>query len=238
MSAAPTDLPSTRRLLRATAIAVALAAVLLVTTVLPAEFGIDPTGLGARLGLDALAQTTGEAPATAGPPAAAVEAAAFASTTAPPAPPPLDITSPAGAGNAEEAAKALQAFGASPGQTFNAAAARQRLSTYRPETMTVTLAPGKGVEIKAPMNNGDGMVFRWRSSAPVAVDMHGDRTGAAQDVYTSYWIEAAQAQGSGNFTAPFDGNHGWYWVNRGATPATITLEVAGFQQALFRPGHD
>lgn len=50
---APTigELPSRRQLNRATAIAAAIAAVLLVTVVLPAEFGVDPTRVGNLLGL-------------------------------------------------------------------------------------------------------------------------------------------------------------------------------------------
>lgn len=44
------DLPTSRQLLRATAISAAVAAALLVTVVLPAEYAIDPTGIGAKLG--------------------------------------------------------------------------------------------------------------------------------------------------------------------------------------------
>lgn len=42
---------SRQRLLRSTAIALAVAAVLLTTVVLPAEYGIDPTGVGRVIGL-------------------------------------------------------------------------------------------------------------------------------------------------------------------------------------------
>ncbi len=45
------ELPSSRQLLRSTIIALIVAAVLLVTTVFPAEYGIDPTGIGRVLGL-------------------------------------------------------------------------------------------------------------------------------------------------------------------------------------------
>ena len=45
------ELPSTSRLLRSTAIAILVAAAFLVTTILPAEYGIDPTGIGRALGL-------------------------------------------------------------------------------------------------------------------------------------------------------------------------------------------
>ena len=45
------DLPSTNQLLRSTAIAIAVAAALLITVILPAEYGIDPTRIGRLLGL-------------------------------------------------------------------------------------------------------------------------------------------------------------------------------------------
>src|SRR3546814_17617857 len=47
-------IPSTGRLLKATALAVAVATVILVTAVLPAEYGIDPPGIGTQLGLNVL----------------------------------------------------------------------------------------------------------------------------------------------------------------------------------------
>jgi len=45
------DLPSTQQLLRSTAIAAGAAGALLLTVVLPAEYAIDPTGMGRLLGL-------------------------------------------------------------------------------------------------------------------------------------------------------------------------------------------
>jgi hypothetical protein len=45
------ELPTTPQLLRSTAIAIAAAAVLLVTVILPAEYAVDPTGVGKMLGL-------------------------------------------------------------------------------------------------------------------------------------------------------------------------------------------
>jgi hypothetical protein len=50
--------PSLATLARTTAIALAVAAVLLVVAVLPAEYGVDPTGIGRRLGLTAIAAPT------------------------------------------------------------------------------------------------------------------------------------------------------------------------------------
>ena len=48
------ELPSVRQLNKATAFAAATAAILLVTAILPAEYGIDPTGVGSALGLTAM----------------------------------------------------------------------------------------------------------------------------------------------------------------------------------------
>lgn len=52
----PNVLPSSRTLLRFTLIALAVAIALLVTTVLPAEFGVDPSGVGRLLGLTEMGQ--------------------------------------------------------------------------------------------------------------------------------------------------------------------------------------
>lgn len=47
-------LPSMPQLIKATVIAVSAATAILITAVLPAEYGIDPTGLGKTMGLTAL----------------------------------------------------------------------------------------------------------------------------------------------------------------------------------------
>lgn len=56
---APTagELPTVRQLNRATLIAVGVAAILLVTVVMPAEYGVDPLGTGKLLGLTAMGQS-------------------------------------------------------------------------------------------------------------------------------------------------------------------------------------
>lgn len=66
--------PSSQQLLKATAVALLVAAVILVTAVLPAEHGIDPTGIGKALGLTTLnvvSDDAASAPLAASPEAAA-----------------------------------------------------------------------------------------------------------------------------------------------------------------------
>jgi len=49
---------STKTLLKSTAIALIIAILVLITMILPAEYNVDPTGVGAKLGLTALANPT------------------------------------------------------------------------------------------------------------------------------------------------------------------------------------
>lgn len=138
--------------------------------------------------------------------------------------------------SAAMAAVAEQVFGKQPGQSFDANAVARNSGAARTDTMTLTLAPGKGAEVKATVEAGQGFVFQWKASAELAVDMHGELPDA-KDEYTSYWIEGAQRQGGGTFVAKFSGHHGWYWRNTGKVPVTVNLSVTGFQTKLFRPGH-
>jgi hypothetical protein len=218
--------PSTARLLKATAAAILLAVVVLVAFVLPAEYGIDPTGIGRRLGLDVLASA--QAGETDREPAAE-PAMAPESTGNKPA---------ADAANAELARVSHETFGEEPGQSFDAHAVARHAAPQSRDEMTVTIPPRKGVEVKAPMQAGEAMVFHWTASGEVSFDMHGERHDAGEDEYTSYWVEPAQREASGTLTAPFDGIHGWFWVNRGTEPVTVKVEVVGFQDKLFIPGHD
>lgn len=208
---------SASRLVKATLTCVAAAGILLLTAVLPAEYGIDPTGVGKRLGLLQMAH--------------AAEAAAAPTQAAAPA------TTSASAENAELARQAVAVFGKQqPGQSLDAAAVARASGPARTDTLTVTLPPGKGAEVKALVDAGKGFVFQWSASGPLMVDMHGE-TPEAKDEYTSYWIEGAQREGAGTFVAKFGGKHGWYWKNKSTEPVTIKVTVTGYQTQLTGPGH-
>lgn len=74
------ELPTSRQLVRATALAAIVAAGILVTAVLPAEYGIDPTGAGRAFGLTAMGELKQEDAALAATDASlAVEAPPIAS---------------------------------------------------------------------------------------------------------------------------------------------------------------
>lgn len=75
-------LPTLPQLFKATGIAALAASAILITTVLPAEFGIDPTGIGKAMGLKALSATNAEAAISPDPYASAAKLPSSAATAA------------------------------------------------------------------------------------------------------------------------------------------------------------
>ncbi len=182
-----------RTLAKASAAAALIAGTVLTLFVLPAEAGIDPTGVGEALGLTAMSATA--------------DADAAETVTA-----PATLTAPSKATIAKAPA-------------------------LREDTLTITLAPHSGQEVKAHMQAGDNFVFSWTSTGgPVKVDMHGEKPNPAEGEFTSYWEEKQLTEARGTFTAPFEGTHGWYWRNKGETPVTVTVKTTGFYKDLFQPG--
>jgi len=145
----PADLPSSRQLLRSTLLAAIAAAVLLITVVLPAEYGIDPTGIGRVLRLTEMGeikqQLAAQAKADDATPPTAVKPAPTVAAAAPPTPAPVT-----------EAAQP---------------------APWRDE-MSVTLTPGEGAEIKLRMQAGEKAEYRWVvEGGAVNFDTHGDGGG-------------------------------------------------------------
>lgn len=200
------ELPSSRALLRSTAIAAATAAVLLVTVVLPAEYGVDPTGVGRVLGLTEM----GEIKVSLAKEAEA-DAAADASGTATPA-------APGGAPTPAPVA-------ATPAPAAPAAA-----SVASSDTTVVALQPGQGREIKVVMREGARVNYQWTVEGGVVnSDTHADRPGTP---YHGYAKGKGQSGDKGVLVAAFDGKHGWFWRNRGRAPVTVTLRTSGDYQDL------
>lgn len=188
-------LPSTKSLIKATIVALVVSVAILVTTILPAEYGVDPTGVGHMLGLDVLSSAH-----------VSNESAALATSEL------VDVVASEG------------------GLLWKSN------STLKNNTVTLTLLPKQGAEIKSPMNAGDNFVFNWQvDGGSVYFDMHGEPPNAAKDMFTSYWIGNDEQQASGNFIAPFEGTHGWYWQNNSDAPVKITLTTTGFYGDLYMP---
>ena len=100
-------------------------------------------------------------------------------------------------------------------------------SEMKTETVTITIEGDGGVEYKALMDQGDVIVFSWKTDGGQAYyDFHAHQDTGNPEFFTRY-DEGEGVGSSGSILAAYDGQHGWYWLNLEADPITITLEVAG-----------
>jgi len=199
----PASLPSPRRIAIGAAVAAAVASVAGVLFVLPAEFGIDPTGFGRATGLVGLA----------------------------------------GGGEAEEniylkrgQARTNVLFALPGSAAADEATLRQTLANkgiaplpgeaMRTDRFEIELLPYEAIELKYDLAEGAPMIFAWKASAPVYLDMHSHPFDGGTDLTESFVIDQMPAQ-TGVYVAPFSGIHGWYWQNRTLENVTLTLDVLG-----------
>lgn len=209
------DLPTTGKLLRSTALAALIAGGLLVTTVMPAEYGIDPTGIGRALGLTPM----GEIKMSLAAEARAEEQATMPKTVAQ----PVDIA-PAVSAAAPPVPAPAPTVAAAP---TPAPVASER-AVGRQDTMTVTLKPGQGAEVKLTMNKDSLVRYQWTSAGgDVNFDTHGDPFDAPKNFYHGYGKGRNQPGDKGELVAAFDGKHGWFWRNRTGSNVTVTLKTEG-----------
>ncbi len=245
-------------LIRSTLIAAGAAGAILVLFWLPAEYGIDPTGVGALTGLTEMGEIKQQlaAEAEADAQAAAAEAVAppaqapvavpaeivqrldridaqlaalAAEIGAPPAAVELAATAPVETAAAPAAPEAEAA--PTTGEPVEKAVAEAAAPEWRDE-ISYTLDPGEGIEVKLTMEEGQVARFFWTANGSVVnFDLHGD--GGGQSI--SYEQGRAVPEATGDLIAAFTGNHGWFWRNRTEAPVTVTLRTGGEYAELNAP---
>ncbi|THF29553.1 transmembrane anchor protein [Pseudomonas atacamensis] len=204
------ELPSTRKLLRSTVIAILVAAGLLVTVVMPSEYAMDPTGVGRTLGLTQMGELklilAQEALAEAAAPQAAAPAPTATSARAP----------------VQQVAQ-VQAIEKPVTKPVTAPA-----PALKTNQMSVTLKPGEGTEIKLEMLKGKTVSYEWTATGGlVNYDTHGEPYNGEKGYFHSYNKGKQVKSNKGQFTALFDGTHGWFWRNRSNKDVTISLNTTG-----------
>lgn len=201
-------------LLRGSAYAAGIAGIVLAVAVLPAEYGIDPTGLGKVLGLTGMHSV-----------AATTAPAVMASTTA---------ALPATASSDATAKKASTI--AAPGEARAVTIASAQATPYRVDTMEITLPPGRGLEVKTKLAKGATLIYSWKTKGGEVLhhDFHGEPVNAKGDEFESFILENDVSESRGSLIAPFSGVHGWYWKNKSQAPITLVLNASGFYTDLFK----
>jgi hypothetical protein len=199
--------PSARRLLVSVAIAVAGAALLLVFFVLPAEYGIDPTGVGKALGLAQMSSGTRT----------------------------IEIVDVIG-GN-ETIREIEVPDSGDPVPLPNPAVSQDESHAPRTQTLQITLPPDQKTEIKAQLEQSKAILYSWTiDRGEVYVDFHGHNPEIGDNFWVRYKEQADATRGSGSLVAPFAGEHGWFWQNNNDFPIVITLTVTGYYEDLVDYG--
>ncbi|MCG8635748.1 MAG: transmembrane anchor protein [Desulfobacterales bacterium] len=204
----PTDreLPSTRKLIKSTLFALTAAVVLLITTVLPAEYGIDPTGIGNAIGLKKMGEIK------------------------------VSLANEVAADNAGGAQLPVQQPAVKEQQTAAVTADVAQTMPEKPmvqDTISVTLKPNQGAEVKTRMRKGDTLRYTWSTDGGRAnFDVHGD--SRLLNINYHNYEKGSQKIKEGAITAAFDGSHGWFWRNRTSETLTVALQVSGEFDKLVR----
>lgn len=208
------ELPSSRQLIRSTLIAAVAAGALLTTAVLPAEYGIDPTGVGSALGLKRMGEIK-------------ISLASEAAKETQSSPAPVSVAPVAIAAAPVAATQANVDVAASKASTAEPAG--------KTDEVSVTLKPGQAAEVKLDMSKGSKVAYRWVvRGGSVNFDTHGDPISPPKGFYHGYG-KGRQATGDeGVLEAAFDGKHGWYWRNRSKEDAILTLSTKGGYSAIKR----
>jgi hypothetical protein len=101
---------------------------------------------------------------------------------------------------------------------------------YRTDTVKIPLGPDGELEYKVAMKAGEAMVYSWSvDHESVYYDFHGEPSTDPKHA-TRYREEQENTKASGAFVAPFEGIHGWFWLNLSGKPIVITLKMSGFYQ--------
>jgi hypothetical protein len=236
-------------LIRSTLFAAGAAGAILVLFWLPAEYGIDPTGVGALTGLSEMGEIKQQLAAEAEADAQAAAAIAMPAATPTPAVVPEEVLqrldridaqlaalvavigAPATPVQAVPEAPAVAEMAAALPDPIEAAVAEAAAPGWRDE-VSYTLNPGEGIEVKLVMEEGQVARFAWTANgSAVNFDLHGD--GGGQSI--SYDQGRGVPEQTGELTAAFTGNHGWFWRNRTDAPVTVTLRTGGEYAELRAP---
>ena len=222
-------------LIKATLGAAVVAGAILTFAWLPAEHGIDPTGVGHMLGLTEMGHIKEQLHSEADADAAASLTNLQGDLNGAEINQKLDAIQIQLTAITAELARTSQTD--DTGATEQAAAVSEAVNTVEPiaawsDEVSYTLSPGEGIEVKLVMAKGAVAEFEWSANGAVLNhDTHGDGSGES----ISYEKGRGVPEQAGELTAAFTGNHGWYWRNRTEKDVVVTLRSRGNYSGMVLP---
>jgi hypothetical protein len=175
---------------------------IVIVAIMPAEYGIDPTGAGKLLGFDKLYVSGEKAEAPVKEEASQLK---------------MKILKMENAGVPETVA--------TPKQVFDPAPSKQLAE--REDEIEIIVPAGKGLEYKVKMLKYGKMKYEWLCDQTLFFDFHGEVDGdTVRKFYESYTVAYSKNM-VGIFTAPFKGPQGWYFRNLTDKDAVVKLKLKG-----------
>ncbi|MCK6264503.1 transmembrane anchor protein [Vibrio sp. ZSDE26] len=201
------ELPTTKQLVHSTFIALATAIVLLITVILPAEYSLDPTGVGKVLGLTEMGEIKAQLAQEAEEDQANNVSVAATKT----------LQNEAVIGEPEVAPQQFEVTSPKPEVAI-------AVEPVWKDKIMLSLKPGQGAEVKLVMEKGQVAQFKWTSKGgPVNYDTYGDGNGNS----ISYEKGRGVPNDEGELVAAFTGNHGWFFRNRNDKVVMVILRTNG-----------
>jgi hypothetical protein len=197
-----TQVPSTAKLIKSTVIAAVTAGILLVMVVMPSEYGIDPTGFGAKTGLKRMGEIK------------------------------VSLAEEAAADSAQKKDVTKTVAVKKPIAVVDTSSKPANNVSIQSHKKTFTLKPDEGVELKVTMAKGAKVDYVWETDGgKVNFDVHGD-SKELKIKYHPYYKGSNETKRKGTLEAAFDGGHGWFWRNRTKNSVTITMKTNGEYTAI------
>mgnify|MGYP003387582420 CR=1 FL=1 len=196
----PSQSASKKNLLTSVLIAAAVGALLLIVVILPAEYDVDPLGLGGLLGLNAM----NSAPTRT-----------------------IEITDVIG-GNERVTEVEIPDFG-DPVPLPNPAIHQDETMAHQTRTLQIAIGAEAETEIKTILEEGKVILYSWEvDRGDIYSDFHGHSPEFGTEFWVRYEEHQEGSGNNGSLVAPFSGEHGWYWLNYNEFPVVVTLTVNGY----------
>lgn len=196
----------TKKIIKATIIALVVALTILVIAVLPAEYGIDPSGLGKTLGFSKLHQPNDQ-----------LEETAMQVDVIEESHPLLKLEN---LGSDPDVQKPKEADNPAPNRQYE----------ERDDSIQVIVPAGKGIEYKINMLKYGKLKYEWATDrGTLYFDFHGEvkETNPTDNVYFESYTVAFSNNITGTFLSPYEGKHGWYFKNKSETDIVVSIRLKG-----------
>jgi hypothetical protein len=197
------------QILKSLLIALLIGTVVLISAVLPAEYGIDPLGTGKLFGFSKLYQGNNQTEI--------IETASSLN---------FNKIKMEKLGSPQSTPKPSEANNPPPEVQYS----------NREDSIEVIVPAKKGIEYKFKSLKYGNIKYEWTTDKGIVyIDFHGEvkQENLPKNVFYESYTLAYSNNMAGTLTAPFEGKHGWYFRNETNEDIVVTIRLNG-QYELFK----